>query len=129
MRLKDLNADRLLLHLSLDELGTIGNALGEVCHGLRVADFASKMGAERSEVIRLLDEIVPVYRKADRSRSSHVVVSFSSCEVRSIIGALKTVCREIDEFEFQTRMGDERSEVEQILDEITPIYSKMKEVG
>jgi hypothetical protein len=87
------------------------------------------MGDKRKNVSLLLDQIVPVYRKADRSGSLHVTVSFSDGELRAIIGALKTVCREISEFEFQTRMGDERSEVEQLLDQIIPIYRKMKQVG
>jgi hypothetical protein len=129
MKLQDLNADRLSLRLSLDELGTIGNALNEVCHGLRVANFTSKMGDKRKNVSLFLDQIVPVYRKADRSGSSHVTLSFSGRELRSIIGALRTVYREIAEFEFQTRMGDESSEVEEIIDKLIPIYRKMKELG
>jgi hypothetical protein len=87
------------------------------------------MGGNPEEVEHILDEIIPIYRKADRPRSSDVTVSFSDGELRAIIGALKTVCREISEFEFQTRMGDELSEVEQILDQITPIYSKMTQLG
>jgi hypothetical protein len=129
MKPKDLNADRLSLRLSLDELGTIGNALNEVCHGLYVDHFASKMGDKRKNVSLFLDQIVPVYRKADRAGSSHVTVSFSAGELRAIIGALKTVCREIDEIEFHTRMGDELSEVEQMLDQITPIYRKITQLG
>jgi hypothetical protein len=129
MKFKKLSPDHISFMLSLHELGMIGNALGEVCAGLRVVNFVSKMGAERTEVVRLLDQIVPVYRKADRSGSSRVTLSISSRELRSIIGALRTVCREIAEFEFQTRMGAERSEVEEILDQITPIYLKMKQLG
>ena len=129
MKLKGLNAGRALLLLSLDELGTIGNSLNEVCNGIHVADFESKMGGNPEEVEHILDEIIPIYRKADRPRSSDVTVSFSDGELRAIIGALKTVCREISEFEFQTSMGDELSEVEQILDQITPIYSKMTQLG
>lgn len=128
MQLKSLKAGRALLRLSLDALGTMGNALNEVCNGIRVADFESKMGGRPEEVEQILDEIIPIYRKADKVRSPHVTVSFSSREVRSIIGALKTVCREIDEIEFYTRMGAEISEVEEMIDKLIPIYHKMKEM-
>ncbi len=129
MKLKALAADRVSLTLSRDELGTMGNALNEVCSGLRVIDFESKMGGEADEVHQILLDIIPVYRKMKESRSSRVTLGFSCREVRSIIGALKEVLLEIDAIEFATRMGAEISEVEEILSQITPIYRKMKQLG
>ncbi len=52
--------DYVLLRLSLDELGTIGNALNEVCNGIRVVEFESKMGGSPSEVEQILDDIIPI---------------------------------------------------------------------
>jgi len=127
MELKQLNADHAGLVLSRHELGTIGNAINEVCNGFRVADFEFKMGGDVPKVEQVLDDIIPVYRKMKRSGSPYVSVRFSRFELRAIIGALKTVCEEIDLIEFRTRMGATRDEVDEILDTIIPIYQKMKE--
>jgi hypothetical protein len=127
MKLKRLTAGHVSLTLSRQELGTMGNSLNEVCNGIRVVDFESKMGGKRNEVEQILDNIIPVYRKMKQSKSSSVTVRFSDYELSAIIGALTTVSREIDEIEFYTRMGAELSEVEQILDQMTPIYHKMKQ--
>ncbi len=127
MEVKGFDARHASLSLSHDELATISQALNEVCHGLRVDDFPSKMGSDESEVDRLLDEIIPTYYRMKQSRSRHVVVRLSARELRAIIGALREVCREIDEIEFATRMGVKRSEVDQILKEMVPIYRKMKQ--
>lgn len=129
MKLREFDMDHVLLRLSLDELGTAGNALNEVCNGIRVDDFESKMGGSPSEVEQILDDIIPIYRQMERSGTPHVLVRLSRYEMRAIIGALKEVCHGIDEFEFATRMGAERAEVDQILDEITPIYLKIKQLG
>jgi hypothetical protein len=43
--------------LTEDELRTINNALNEVCHGIEVPEFATRMGATLAEVKALLDRI------------------------------------------------------------------------
>lgn len=44
------------IRLSRDELHLLNNALNEVCHALTV-DFPTRMGAERDEAARLLQQI------------------------------------------------------------------------
>ena len=127
MELKGLAADRVSLMVSRHDLGMMGNALNEVCSGLRVRDFTTKMGAPEDEVHQILLDIIPVYRQMERAGSPHARVRFSVWEVRAIIGALKEVRREIDAIEFFTRMGAELSEVDEILNELTAIYRKMKQ--
>jgi hypothetical protein len=39
------------------ELRILNNALNEVCHGIDVPEFATRMGATRDEVRALLDRI------------------------------------------------------------------------
>ena len=128
MKVKKLAADHISLVVSQSELGRMGNGLNEVCNGIHVVDFKSKMGGNPDEVQRILDDIVAIYRKMEKSGSSLVTVNLSDHELRAIIGALKEVCVGIDEFEFSVRMGAARSEVEQILDQIVRIYRKMKQL-
>lgn len=43
--------------LSFTELCTLNNALNEVCNGLHIAEFSTRMGVEREEAARLLEQI------------------------------------------------------------------------
>jgi hypothetical protein len=43
--------------LTVEELRIINNALNEVCHGIDVPEFATRMGASLPEVKALLDRI------------------------------------------------------------------------
>jgi hypothetical protein len=43
--------------LTLEELRIINNALNEVCHGIEVPEFATRMGADLPEVKALLDRV------------------------------------------------------------------------
>ena len=63
MQIKEFDDDEVSLQLSDDELATISNSLTETRYGLRVADFEAKMGANRNEVGRTLDEILGAYNK------------------------------------------------------------------
>lgn len=129
MELKQFTVDYASFMMSRHELGTIGNALNEVCNGIHVVDFESKMGGDPKETERILDDIIPVYRKVKRTKSASAAVRFSRRELRAIIGALKEVLLEIDAIEFATRMGAEIREAKRILDQIVPIYRKMKHLG
>jgi len=127
MELKEFDASNVRLVVSLDDLGTMSNALNEVCNGFEVADFHTKMGGNEQEVERILDDIIPIYRQMERTESPRALVRFSRFELGAIIGALKEVCRGLDPDEFSIRMGATRAEVDEILDSIVPIYQKMKE--
>ncbi|MBI4965358.1 MAG: hypothetical protein HY913_18930 [Desulfomonile tiedjei] len=126
MKLTGFDADHVLLVLSRNELRAMGQALNEVCNGLRVVDFQIKMGSDKIETEGILDEIIPIYRKMKKSGNQDVEMNFSRRDLRAIIGAFEEVCKEIDAIDFSTRMGAQRSEVDQILAEIVPIYHQMK---
>ncbi|MFH0821641.1 MAG: hypothetical protein V2B18_02735, partial [Pseudomonadota bacterium] len=122
MELKLLEADRIVLTLSLDELGNMGNALYEVCHGISVKEFATKMGAEYDKVRPILvDYIAPVYRRMKKSGFGGVSVRLSGWELRAIIGAQQEVCRELG-FDFPIRMRAERCEIKRMIEDLDAIY-------
>jgi hypothetical protein len=126
MQLKGFDADHVSFLLSRHELATMHQALNEVCHGLRVVDFEAKMGSEKSETWPILKNIGRIYKEMKKLGDQDVEMSLSRRQLRAIIGAFEEVCREIDDIEFSTRMGAERGEVDQILEEIVPIYHQMK---
>ena len=47
MYLKKIEKDQAIVDLTEDELGLLGNCLNEVCHGLKILDFESKIGIEK----------------------------------------------------------------------------------
>lgn len=57
MKLKSKSGDCVEIQLTSDELMILNNALNEVCNGLDLPEFHTRMGAGREEVGRLLEEI------------------------------------------------------------------------
>jgi hypothetical protein len=126
MELREYDANHVVLKVSLHDLGIMGNALNEVCHGINVQDFEEKMGAEKEAVEQTLDSIIPVYRRKRKLGKSSVVARFTRSDLRAIIGALEEVDLELDDDDdFAARMGAERWEAQAILDTIVPIYHQM----
>lgn len=66
MRVERTTRDRALVELTNDELGILGNALNEVCHGIDLAEFSTRIGANKREVLRLLHELSDVFHRLDK---------------------------------------------------------------
>ena len=64
MRINKEQDDEFKIELSREELGSIGNALNEVCNGVHIhdAEFQTRLGVTRNELRTLLDQIVAAYR-------------------------------------------------------------------
>jgi len=43
------------------ELSRLCQCLNECCHGFRMTDFPAQIGAEKPEVVRLLDQMLSMY--------------------------------------------------------------------
>lgn len=61
MKLKEVNANEACVLMNPDDLLIICNALNEVCNGLDVPEFATRMGVEREEALRLLKIANTIY--------------------------------------------------------------------
>lgn len=57
MKMQSIEANEALVRLSNDELMILNNALNEVCHGLDLIEFSTRMGAELEDVQELLSQI------------------------------------------------------------------------
>ncbi len=56
--------ESFLIEFSQDELRVINNALNEVCHGIDVPEFQTRMGLTIEEARDLLDKIGAEYKKS-----------------------------------------------------------------
>ncbi len=68
MKLKNVNESGAWVLLAPDELLMLSNALNEVCNALDVPEFATRMGVEREEALRLLEKIGGLYDKVVKQR-------------------------------------------------------------
>jgi hypothetical protein len=54
MKLREIKSNVAILELGREECRVIRQALNEVCNGLDVVEFSTRMGAERQDVLDLL---------------------------------------------------------------------------
>jgi hypothetical protein len=64
MTLKEFMDGGVCVFLTPDELLMISNALNEVCNGLDIPEFGTRMGVERDEALGLLKDVSELYDKA-----------------------------------------------------------------
>lgn len=57
MKVIDISAESSNVGLSLDELLIVNAALNEVCNGIAVFEFETRIGADRERVALLIKEI------------------------------------------------------------------------
>jgi hypothetical protein len=53
----DLDADNATISLSLTELYIVNNAVNEVCNALDIDEFSTRMGVEREDASKFLEQI------------------------------------------------------------------------
>ncbi len=57
MRVSKTTRHTMQVELSREELEIVNNALNEVCHGLDIEEFSTRMGATKAEVLKLLHRV------------------------------------------------------------------------
>jgi len=57
MRILSSTRDAITIEFSKDELESINNSLNEVCNGIDVPEFSTRMGATKAEVLELLRRV------------------------------------------------------------------------
>lgn len=65
MEIIDATAERLQIDLDREELLILNAALNEVCNGIAVFEFETRIGADRERVAALLKEIGVLLDKMD----------------------------------------------------------------
>lgn len=71
MKLIECKKDKVIvLELTEDEVGLLTNALNEVCNGIEVWEFDTRLGATIEEARRTLSEMGSIYREAQKTWNS-----------------------------------------------------------
>ena len=58
MKTIEVQRDYAVVRLTATELKILNNALNEVCNGIEVPEFATRVGVDISEARHLLDEVI-----------------------------------------------------------------------
>lgn len=102
------------IDLSWEELWPLANILNEVCNGIYINDFEKKIGATNEEASLLHDKIIS-YEVEESELNLKKIININKNEVEILRKSLKEVSRQIEEWEFQTRIGVTLEEVEATL--------------
>lgn len=84
------------------------NLLGEICWGFHLDDFESKIGAKKEIVEALLEKLIK------EEKQGIVEIELDDSEVRIIRNAFDEVKKEIEDWEFSTRIGVSLERVSEI---------------
>ncbi len=88
------------------------NLLGEICWGFFLENFEEKIGSKKKVVEALLENLLK------EEKANVVEVQINSSEVSMIKAAFIEVKKEIEEWEFETRLGFSISETAEIIEKL-----------
>ena len=110
MKIIDRTSNGITLSVVQEELRAIKCSLGESIEVIEPCAFEARMGVAVDKVRRLAEALTVVYRS--RGRTKEILVS--NQELATIRNGL-TASLEIEDWEFETRMGFTKAEVRSIL--------------
>lgn len=99
------------LEISWNELWPLVNILNEICHGIKI-DIQSKIGFSYEEVYALLKKIT-IYEVNEYEADIKKEIMFREEEILILKRCLHEVAMEIEEWEFQTRIGVTLDEIKE----------------
>lgn len=67
-----ISKEKVILELSKDELGVLSNALNEVCNGIEVWEFDTRMGITIGGAKIILASLTSIYNKANTTNSENL---------------------------------------------------------
>ena len=93
-----------VLETKWDELWPIVNVLNEVSHGLYIDDIEQEVGFKREQILVLMHSII-FYEEKESELESPFVILLNIDEKSIIENCFQVVLKEIEEWEFSTRIG------------------------
>ncbi|MBA3721682.1 MAG: hypothetical protein H0W88_04705 [Parachlamydiaceae bacterium] len=60
-----INKNKIILEVTKDELGVLSNALNEVCNGIEIWEFDTRMGIKIEEARDMLKKLNSFYVKSE----------------------------------------------------------------
>lgn len=85
--------------LSIDEFYSLLSILNEVCHGIYLYNFESVVGVQKKIVVDWLN------KNLKREKEETVILELDDIELNFLQKSFEEVLKQIEEWEFQTRVG------------------------
>jgi len=101
-----------------NELWPIGNILNEVCHGINISNFENEIGFKYESILFLLKKIT-AYKVKEYESEIKKVIELNDFERDIIQKSFQEVLKEIEEWEFSTRIGISIAEANVIISKLT----------
>ena len=116
MKIQSIEKDIATIQFSGHELLALNNALSEVCHGLKILEFKTQIGVSRERTEKLLGFVHEMSENVTRDRTKVVEkkLELSKDDLIILENSLAEVLEVIEEWEFQTRIGVEIKEAEDL---------------
>ena len=88
-----------IIKLYTDEIWPLANILNEICNGLIINNFEDSIGRKELDVVILMNKIL---NKEDKESA---IFHLNNTELNILSNSFKEVFKQIEEWEFQTRIG------------------------
>lgn len=134
MDVSNASGGRVELTMSDDERYLIKQCLNECCFGFRISDFRAKIGAERSAVIKLLDQLQqakdapapgPEELGVTRNENGSLRVALTREQARTFVNCMNETEKAIAMSEFHSRFGAPMSAVKSLFSTIDAACASM----
>jgi hypothetical protein len=98
--------------LSSNELICLLNILSEIYHGIYVHNFENVIGVQRKVVVDWMNKI------SEKEKEEEIILILDDFELNFLQKSFEEVFRQIEEWEFQTRIGITMQEANMIREKI-----------
>ncbi|CCB90252.1 hypothetical protein [Simkania negevensis] len=109
-----------IFHTKWNEIWPIVNVLNEVCHGINIENISATIGADYNSIYALMKKIV-AYESSEALSNIPISINLDDNELKILKNCFNEVQKQIQEWEFSTRIGVSAHDVEKILDRMTAL--------
>lgn len=100
------------IKLNSNEIWPLLNVLNEVCHGIYIDNFEKSIGEKKEVVVDLINRI------STEEKEEESILILKDFELEILKNSFLEIFRQIDEWEFQTRIGISIQEANKIKDKL-----------
>ena len=102
------------IKINKNELWPLLNIINEICYGINISNFEHTIGAKREILIELMNKI------SREEEKEHAILTLNDCELAILKNSFKEIYKQIEDWEFQTRIGISIQNANNIKDKLTP---------
>lgn len=100
------------IKLDANEFWPLLNILNEACHGIKINNFEHSIGAKKHTVVDFMNNI------SQEENKNEIVLNLNDSELIILNNSFEEVFKQIDEWEFQTRIGISTQEARKIQEKL-----------